>query len=62
MPETNPDDAPAGPAAPEAVARIRRSFERQGLMCLLGAELAQVAPGRVQIDLARRPEVSQQHG
>jgi uncharacterized protein (TIGR00369 family) len=31
-------------------------------MRLLGAELTHVAPGRVHIRLARRPEVSQQHG
>lgn len=55
----------AGPidqADPEVVARIRASFESQGLMRLLGAELTHVAPGRVQISLPRRPEVSQQHG
>ena len=41
-------------------------MERQKLnvfrMRLLGAELVEVTPGRVRIDLARRPEVSQQHG
>ena len=31
-------------------------------MRLLGAELEQVGPGRVQIGLAFRPELSQQHG
>lgn len=46
----------------EVAARIRASFDRQGLMRLLGADLADIAPGRVQIALARRPEVSQQHG
>jgi uncharacterized protein (TIGR00369 family) len=49
-------------ATPEVVTRIQESFDRQGLMRLLGAELTQVAPGRVQITLPRRPEVSQQHG
>lgn len=42
--------------------RVRASFERQGLMRLLGARLAVVEPGRVRIDLPRRPDVSQQHG
>lgn len=46
----------AGPA------RVRESFARQGLMRLLGAELATVESGRVTITLARRPEISQQHG
>lgn len=48
--------------ATEAAARVRDSFERQGLMRLLGAELADVADGSVRIRLPRRPEVSQQHG
>lgn len=47
---------------PAPAERIRASFERQGLMKLLGAALDLVEPGRVQITLSRRPEVSQQHG
>ncbi|WP_394841948.1 PaaI family thioesterase [Pendulispora brunnea] len=42
--------------------RIRASFERQGLMRHLGAELADISPGRVTIVLRSRPEVTQQHG
>ncbi len=42
--------------------RIARSFESQGLMRLLGAELAHVEPGLVRIVLPSRAEVSQQHG
>lgn len=42
--------------------RVHASFERQGLMRLLSARLTLVEPGRVQISLPRRPEVSQQHG
>jgi uncharacterized protein (TIGR00369 family) len=49
-------------ASAEVVARVQASFDRQGLMRLLGAELTNVAPARVQITLPRRPEVSQQHG
>jgi uncharacterized protein (TIGR00369 family) len=49
-------------ATPEVMTRIQQSFDRQGLMRLLAAELTRVAPGRVQITLPRRPEVSQQHG
>jgi uncharacterized protein (TIGR00369 family) len=41
---------------------VRASFELQGLMRLLGAELGRVEPGHVRITLPRRPEVSQQHG
>jgi uncharacterized protein (TIGR00369 family) len=47
---------------PAPAERIRASFERQGLMKLIGAALDLVEPGRVQITLPRRPEVSQQHG
>jgi len=49
-------------ASPEVQARIRDSFERQGLMRLLGAQLAHIALGRVHIVLPSRPEVTQQHG
>jgi uncharacterized protein (TIGR00369 family) len=56
------EDTPSAQTDPQVVARIHGSFDRQGLMRLLGAELTQVAPGRVQITLARRPEVCQQHG
>lgn len=42
--------------------RIRASFARQGLMATLGAELGAIRPGYVEISLAPRPEVSQQHG
>lgn len=49
-------------ASPEVVDRVQGSFDRQGLVRLLGAELIHVAPGRAQINLPRRDEVSQQHG
>ena len=49
-------------ASPEVQARIRASFERQGLMRHLGARIAHIAPGRVHIVLPSRPEVTQQHG
>ncbi|BCJ39129.1 thioesterase [Actinocatenispora thailandica] len=47
---------------PGVAERVRASFDSQGLMRHLGAELAEVAPGRVLIQLPNRPEVSQQHG
>jgi uncharacterized protein (TIGR00369 family) len=49
-------------ASPEVQARIRASFERQGLMSHLGARITSIAPGRVHIVLPSRPEVTQQHG
>ena len=50
------------PANPDYEARTRESFARQGVMGLIGAALESVAPGRVEISLAFRAELSQQHG
>jgi uncharacterized protein (TIGR00369 family) len=50
------------PADPAFEARTRASFAKQGAMAHLGAELGSVKPGRVEISLAFRPELSQQHG
>ncbi|WP_406129100.1 PaaI family thioesterase [Streptomyces canus] len=49
-------------ASPQTQARVRDSFARQGLMRHLGAEITEIAPGRVRIVLPSRPEVTQQHG
>ena len=50
------------PKDPAYEKRTRDSFARQGIMAHLGASLDEVAPGRVQISLPFRPELSQQHG
>jgi uncharacterized protein (TIGR00369 family) len=50
------------PIDPRTQERVRMSFERQGLMSHLGARLVDIEHGRVTIVLARRPEVTQQHG
>jgi uncharacterized protein (TIGR00369 family) len=42
--------------------RVRESFARQGAMATLGAELADIAGGRVVISLPIEPRLSQQHG
>jgi uncharacterized protein (TIGR00369 family) len=42
--------------------RIAASFAKQGLMKTLGAVLADVSPGAVEIVLTPTPAVSQQHG
>ncbi len=47
---------------PEFEQRVRDSFARQGAMRHIGAVLAEIAPGRVAIDLPYRLELSQQHG
>jgi len=43
-------------------ARVRSSFERQAVMATLGARLARVAPGEVEIEWPYRAELAQQHG
>jgi uncharacterized protein (TIGR00369 family) len=62
MADESPRAHASAPEAAELSARIHASFDRQGLMRLLGASLTAIEPGRVQITLPRRPEVSQQHG
>ena len=42
--------------------RVRESFERQGLMKYLGAELVLLEPGGVVIRVPFRGELTQQHG
>jgi uncharacterized protein (TIGR00369 family) len=50
------------PANPDFERRTRDSFAKQGAMAHIGATLEKVEPGRVEIALAFRPELSQQHG
>ncbi len=42
--------------------RIRESFARQGLMATIGARLAGVMPGAVEIELPYRADLTQQNG
>ena len=50
------------PRNPAYADRVRDSFTRQGFMHHLGAEIIHLAPGAVDIALAFREELSQQHG
>jgi uncharacterized protein (TIGR00369 family) len=50
------------PVDPAFEARIRASFARQKAMALIGASLGSVAPGRVEVDLPFRDELTQQKG
>jgi uncharacterized protein (TIGR00369 family) len=43
-------------------ARVRASFEKQQIMRTIGATLERVAAGEVDIALAARPDLTQQHG
>ena len=47
---------------PDYEARIRASFARQRAMALIGASLARVEPGVVEIELPFSSEIVQQHG
>jgi uncharacterized protein (TIGR00369 family) len=42
--------------------RCKESFDRQGLMTLLGAELVEAADGRAVIEVPYRDDLTQQHG
>ncbi|MGA8052110.1 MAG: PaaI family thioesterase [Burkholderiales bacterium] len=50
------------PADPQFAARCRASFERQKAMALIGARMARVEPGRCEIELDWREDLTQQKG
>jgi uncharacterized protein (TIGR00369 family) len=54
--------APRLPLDPEFEARVRASFARQQFMALLGARLAAIAPGVVEIEFPVAKEFTQQNG
>lgn len=56
------DFEPFEPKDPAFESRVRASFVRQKVMGLIGAELTRVAPGRVEIELPFRDDLTQQHG
>jgi uncharacterized protein (TIGR00369 family) len=47
---------------PDFERRVRSSFARQQLMRFIGAEISSLSPGRCEIRLPYREELSQQHG
>jgi len=58
-------DAPRAkfqPVDPGFAARVRASFGRQKAMALIGAELTAVEPGRIEIALPWRDDLTQQKG
>ena len=44
------------------LARLRASFDRQGMMATLGVEVITAEPGRVEMSLRRDDRFTQQHG
>ena len=50
------------PKDPNFEQKVKSSFERQGFIALIGAELAMLKPGYCEIRLPYRKILSQQHG
>jgi uncharacterized protein (TIGR00369 family) len=50
------------PRDPNFATRVTASFARQQVMATIGARLVQVWPGAVEIELAFRADLTQQHG
>jgi uncharacterized protein (TIGR00369 family) len=53
---------PFQPQDPDFAERVRVSFARQAAMVTIGAELAEVQPGRVVITMPWAAHLTQQHG
>jgi uncharacterized protein (TIGR00369 family) len=49
-------------SAEAVLARVRASFDRQGMMTTLGAEVTAVEPGKVEMALRHDDRFTQQHG
>ncbi|WP_202976947.1 PaaI family thioesterase [Ornithinimicrobium flavum] len=54
--------SPQRPHHPQFDALVRASFERQGIMRTLGADLTRVLPGQVDIAVPYHEGLTQQHG
>jgi uncharacterized protein (TIGR00369 family) len=50
------------PQDPTYASRVRASFEKQTFMATLGAQLTHIGPGEVDIEVAMRGDLVQQHG
>jgi uncharacterized protein (TIGR00369 family) len=50
------------PQDPNFESRVRASFDRQHFMSTIGARLLRVAPGEVDVEVATRDDLVQQHG
>jgi uncharacterized protein (TIGR00369 family) len=50
------------PQDPAYESRVRASFDKQTFMATIGAQLTRVAPGEVDVSVAMRPDLVQQHG
>ena len=61
MTETDADDTRTE-STEAMLARVRASFDRQGMMTTLGVEVIAVEPGRVEMSLRHDDRFTQQHG
>jgi uncharacterized protein (TIGR00369 family) len=50
------------PADPNFEARVRASFAKQNFMATIGAEIVEVAAGKVSLRMKVQPDLTQQHG
>jgi uncharacterized protein (TIGR00369 family) len=57
-----PHEHPFEPRDPDWEAKLRTSFVQQKVMALIGAQLAELSPGRCEIRLPYREDLTQQHG
>ncbi|CAG0932000.1 MAG: hypothetical protein EFKGCFLK_02677 [Rhodocyclaceae bacterium] len=57
-----PEHTPHTPRNPDWEATVRASFARQGVMGLIGASMATLTPGRCEIRLPFRADLTQQNG
>lgn len=62
MPHTRHQPKPFVPKDPDWETKVRESFKLQGIMGLIGATLEKVEPGRVEIHLPFRTDLTQQNG
>lgn len=62
MPHRASAAKPFEPRDPDWEAKVRASFARQKVMGLIGAELTALAPGRCEIRLPFRDDLTQQNG
>lgn len=53
---------PYPPSDPDYEDRIRSSFDKQGVMKIIGAKLVRVLPGEVHIEFPFTESLTQQHG
>ena len=62
MPQPSASPPPFEPRDPEWEAKVRASYAKQSVMALIGAELAALRPGWVEIHLPFRADLCQQNG